>query len=145
MLSGSFSWMLAASRSSSGRVHLSWVAALAGARGYSPSHCPSLVVGVGRCVYPVFAVLVALVDVGDVAVASLVRGGWLASTGDGDGGVLTLCLSCSAVHPNVSVRREKDLGGGIRTVPFSLAVCWGFRPRSRGRVCEPSRVLVQRS
>jgi len=63
-----------------------WVAELAGAQGYSPSHCPSLVVGVGRWVYPVSAVLVALVDVGDVAVASCWhRGGWVASTGDGDG------------------------------------------------------------
>ena len=41
--------------------------------------------------------------------------------------------------------RKGFRGGGIRTVPFSLAVCWGFRPRSRGRVCEPSTVLVQRS
>ena len=59
-----------------------WVAELAWAQDYLPSHFPSLVVGIRRCVYPVFVVLVALVNVGDVAVASCwLRGGWSAGAG----------------------------------------------------------------
>jgi len=47
---------------------------------------------VGPCVCAVFAAFGVLVEVCDVAVASCwLRGGWLASTGDGDGGVLTVC------------------------------------------------------